>query len=124
MKIDLKYSRSPIEYSRPAKPIGVPRITINPISEGLERELNVAWQGISPAPDKYKIVITFVSGDKEMNSSNSKPGSKIILQKDAKDSDGEVIDTSVSVNIGSYTGELDVDIYTVDSEGNLDLIYY
>ena len=82
------------------------------------------WQGISPAPDKYKIVITFVSGDKEMNSSNSKPGSKIILQKDAKDSDGEVIDTSVSVNIGSYTGELDVDIYTVDSEGNLDLIYY
>ena len=124
MKIDLKYSRSPIEYSRPAKPIGVPRITINPISKGLERELNVAWQGISPAPDKYKIVITFVSGDKEMNSSNSKPGSKIILQKDAKDSDGEVIDTSVSVNIGSYTGELDVDIYTVDSEGNLDLIYY
>ena len=42
----------------------------------------------------------------------------------AKSEGGTVYDTSVAMNIGSYTGEIDVAIYTVDANGNLDLIYY
>jgi hypothetical protein len=123
-KINLKYSRSPVEYSRPAKPIGVPRISMTSLSKGLERELRIAWDAVDPAPDKYKIVVTLQGGLGMSKTSRNQAGTKIVLEKNAKDSSGKLVDTSVSVNIQDYTGDVEVTIYSVDSEGNLDLIYY
>ena len=123
-KINLKVSRSPVEYSRPAKPIGVPRMSMTSLNNGLERELKIVWDPVDPAPDKYKIVVTLQGGLGMSRTSSNQAGTKIVLEKDAKDSSGELVDTSVSVNIQDYTGDVDVVIYTVDSEGNLDLIYY
>tara|TARA_R110001583_G_scaffold48407_1_gene151739 strand:+ start:10464 stop:15323 length:4860 start_codon:yes stop_codon:yes gene_type:complete len=123
-KLNIKYTKSPIEYSRPAKPIGVPRISVISINKGLERELTVSWESITPAPEKYKIVITLQGGASSPNSSSKNYGKKYVLEKAAKNSSLEIVDTSVSVNIGDYTGEIDVSVYSVDSEGNLDLIYY
>ena len=123
-KLNIKYTKSPIEYSRPAKPIGVPRISVIPINKGLERELTVSWESITPTPEKYKIVVTLQGGASSPNSSSKNYGKKYVLEKAAKNSSSEVVNTSISVNIGDYTGEIDVSIYSVDSEGNLDLIYY
>ena len=123
-KINLKYSKSPIEYTRPAKPIGVPRISVVPLNNGLERELTVTWEAVVPTPEKYKVVIALHGGVNLSSASSSGLGKKFVLEKSAKNESSEVVDTSVSVNIGDYTGEIDVSIYSVDSEGNLDLIYY
>jgi len=109
-----------LTYSRPAKPIGVPRISITSLNGGLERELSVSWEPIPVTPDKYKIVITLQG----QGSGSTSSGKKIVLEKDAKDANSEVVDTSVSVNIGNYSGEVDVAVYSIDSNGNLDLIYY
>ena len=46
------------------------------------------------------------------------------MTKKAKTANGNVADTSASVNIGAYAGDIDIEIYTVDANGNLDLIYY
>ena len=119
-KLNINYSKSPLTYSRPAKPIGVPRISITSLNGGLERELSVSWEPIPVTPDKYKIVITLQG----QGSGSTSSGKKIVLEKDAKDANSEVVDTSVSVNIGNYSGEVDVAVYSIDSNGNLDLIYY
>jgi hypothetical protein len=119
-KLNINYSKSPLTYSRPAKPIGVPRISITSLNGGLERELTVSWEPMPVTPDKYKIVITLQG----QGSGSTSFGKKIVLEKDAKDANSEVVDTSVSVNIGNYSGEVDVAVYSIDSNGNLDLIYY
>ena len=120
-KASVQLQKTPVKYSRPAKPIGVPRVFIIPVKEGLERELTVSWEAVEPTPYKYKIVISFGLSDRPQE---GQQGSKIVLEKKAKDPELVVVDTSVSVNIGDYSGEIDVSIYTIDSKGNLDLIYY
>jgi len=119
-KLNINYTKSPLTYSRPAKPIGVPRISISSLKGGLERELTVSWEPVSTTPDKYKVVITLQGQGSDSTSS----GKKIVLEKNAKDANSQVVDTSISVNIGNYSGEIDVAIYSIDSNGNLDLIYY
>ena len=94
-------------------------MSITPLNNGLERELTVAWEPVSPTPEKYKIIVTM-----EGNHENAGTPVKLVLEKDSKNSSGDIIDTSISVNIQDYTGEIDITIYTVDSQGNLDLIYY
>ena len=123
-KIDLKTSRSAIEYSRPSKPRGIVNAVLQPLKEGLERKLNVSWDPVTPTPEKYKIVIDLKwasSGGSIVGQNVSK---KIVLEKLAKNASSQVQDTSVSVNIGDYSGEIEISIYTVDSEGNLDLIIW
>ena len=130
-KINFVHSKTPIEYSRPAKPIGVPRVSIKPLENGLERELRISWEEVVPTPEKYRIEIgmsnavqAYQRTEAGVREEFSAPTNRWSMTVPAKSEGGTVYDTSVAMNIGSYTGEIDVAIYTVDANGNLDLIYY
>lgn len=123
-KIDLKTSRSAIQYSRPASPRGIVNAVLQPLKEGLERKLNISWDPVTPTPEKYKIVIDLKWASSGGSISGQNVSKKIVLEKLAKNASSQVQDTSVSVNIGDYSGEIEISIYTVDSEGNLDLIIW
>jgi len=42
----------------------------------------------------------------------------------AQDSSGQILPTNVIFNIGSYFGEVIARIYTVDENGNTELVYF
>jgi len=126
----IQNTKTPIEYSRPAKPIGTPQIRVIPLKNGTERRLLISWEEVNPTPEEYKIAIIFNSPLTYYNPETGEvygilqPGQRLEMTKKAKTANGNVADTSVSVNIGAYAGDIDIEIYTVDANGNLDLIYY
>jgi len=130
-KTNFVHSKTPIEYSRPAKPIGVPRVNIVPLEGGLQRELQISWEEVVPTPEKYKIEVglsntiqAYAHTDGGGREEEPMHVHRFFGTVSAKDENGAVADTSVSINIGDYTGEIDIAIYSIDANGNLDLIYY
>ena len=126
----IQNTKTPIEYSRPAKPIGIPEIRVIPLKSGTQRRLIVSWEEVNPTPEEYKIAIIFNSRLAHYNPETGEiygilePGQRLETTMKAKRTNGAVADTSISVNIGAYAGDIDIEIYTVDANGNLDLIYY
>ena len=109
----------------------MPRVSIKPLENGLERELRISWEEVVPTPEKYRIEIgmsnavqAYQRTEAGVREEFSAPTNRWSMTVPAKSEGGTVYDTSVAMNIGSYTGEIDVAIYTVDANGNLDLIYY
>ena len=123
-KIDFTPTKSATEYSRPSKPRGIVNAMLHPLKEGLERELIVSWDAVTPTPEKYKIVVDLKWSGAGGAIGGHSVGRKIVLEKKATNASSQVVDTSVRVNIGDYSGEIEISIYTIDSEGNVDLIIW
>ena len=114
--------------SRPTEIIESPKLSlIN--SNPQERQLLVAWNPVTPTPYIYHVVLYMV-GQGVFDDSLADNGDEsydIKTQHRAvggEDGFGTVLPTNVTFNIGTFAGELKVNIWTQDREGRKEIVYF
>ena len=114
--------------SRPTEMIESPKLSlIN--SNPQERQLLVAWNPVTPTPYIYHVVLYMV-GQGAFDDSLADNGDEsydIKTQHRAvggEDATGTVLPTNVTFNIGTFAGELKVNIWTQDREGRKEIVYF
>jgi hypothetical protein len=126
--------QSPSIKDRPTKMINPPRLNIIKSDDPQVRNLLVSWDAVSPSPYAYHIVlrlfpqavIDWAQGANEGGGAGFDEFGIKTLKKSVKTQtdDGNVGPTNAIFNIGSYFGEITTMIYTVDENGNTELVYY
>ncbi len=120
--------------TKPAKMINPPKLNIVQADDAQHRNLLVSWDQVTPTPYAYHVVLQIYpqqaidwlhdaeAGDTAgTDEFGIKSLSASVL---AQDSGGQILPTNVIINIGSYFGEVVARIYTVDENGNAELVYF
>ena len=120
---------------RPSKMTTAPRINLLKSEDPQSRKLLVSWDHVSPKPYAYRIILHLVPNSSVDWATSSSAGSSMALSDfvdggirlektvRAETDDGETQPSNVAFNLQSYSGEVVVTIYTVDEEGNVEVVY-
>ena len=116
--------------TRPSKMINPPKVNlIN--SNPQQRQLLISWDPVTPRPYAYHVVLYLVGeeafdGDTSGAAANGGETSVRTSQRAvlAEDENGVENPTTIIMNIGSFTGEIKVNIWTQDKDGRKEVVYF
>jgi hypothetical protein len=133
-EVEKTRERGLAEVAKPTKMTNPPKLNIITGDDPQHRKVLVSWDPVTPAPYGYAVVLEIYPGNFLDWSSQADVGDTAEFSEfgvksmqrmvKAENDDGNILPTNVQFNIGSYFGEVVVRIYTVDSLGNVELVYF
>jgi hypothetical protein len=124
--LDVGHQQGAESETRPAKMISSPKLNLVN-SDPQNRQLLVSWDEVTPTPYVYHVVLYLVGEqvfDKGAGTTDSGGGLKVQHRAVYGSALGVVLPTNVVFNIGSFVGEIKVNIWTQDENGKKEVVYF